>query len=304
MSAITIIHTLEEGTLATGDTRPHAATLKAHGWKWGRSITAWYLPSSRDKRPNTWKIDTTIAALKEAGCPVYADLSHEAPDPAQREANRAERLDDRQTALTAKAERKEAESAASFARVDGIAGMIPMGQPILVGHHSERHHRRDLDRIDRGMRAGIAAGKEADEAARRARASEYTERHRMSGPATLRRIEKLEADRRGVLRQMETAGDYQTIGRGRASEYLADLDAEIAYWRQHIESLALDGFKVWGPADFARGDYVQTRFGAKKIVRVNKKSLSVESGYSWTDTVTYDEVRGKIAAADLEAVAV
>jgi hypothetical protein len=33
--------------------------------------------------------------------------------------------------------------------------MIPMGQPILVGHHSERHHRRDLERIDSNMRKGI-----------------------------------------------------------------------------------------------------------------------------------------------------
>ena len=27
--------------------------------------------------------------------------------------------------------------------------MIPLGQPILVGHHSEKRHRKDLNRIDR-----------------------------------------------------------------------------------------------------------------------------------------------------------
>ena len=26
--------------------------------------------------------------------------------------------------------------------------MIPLGQPILVGHHSEKRHRRDLKRLD------------------------------------------------------------------------------------------------------------------------------------------------------------
>ena len=26
--------------------------------------------------------------------------------------------------------------------------MIPLGQPILVGHHSEKRHRKDLTRID------------------------------------------------------------------------------------------------------------------------------------------------------------
>ncbi len=33
-----------------------------------------------------------------------------------------------------------------------IGAMIPMGQPILVGHRSEKKHRRDIARIDAGFR--------------------------------------------------------------------------------------------------------------------------------------------------------
>jgi hypothetical protein len=33
--------------------------------------------------------------------------------------------------------------------------MIPFGQPILVGHHSEGRARRDQGRIESGMRAGV-----------------------------------------------------------------------------------------------------------------------------------------------------
>jgi hypothetical protein len=51
--------------------------------------------------------------------------------------------------LAAKAER---ESEASF---------IPLGQPILVGHHSERRHRRDLARIDNNMRRAIEASEKS-----------------------------------------------------------------------------------------------------------------------------------------------
>jgi uncharacterized protein DUF3560 len=40
---------------------------------------------------------------------------------------------------------------------------IPPGQPILVGHHSERRHRRDLERHDRLMRRAIEADKRAKE---------------------------------------------------------------------------------------------------------------------------------------------
>src|SRR5436305_853670 len=33
-----------------------------------------------------------------------------------------------------------------------------MGQPILVGHHSEKRHRRDIAKIDNGMRKTIELG--------------------------------------------------------------------------------------------------------------------------------------------------
>lgn len=53
------------------------------------------------------------------------------------------------------AEGRDKKAEASFAGADRIAEGIPPGQPILVGHHSEKRHRRDLDRIDRGMRNGF-----------------------------------------------------------------------------------------------------------------------------------------------------
>lgn len=42
-------------------------------------------------------------------------------------------------------------SAAAYDRAHSILERIPPGQPILVGHHSERHHRADLRRIDNAM---------------------------------------------------------------------------------------------------------------------------------------------------------
>lgn len=52
------------------------------------------------------------------------------------------------------AEQRDQQAAAGFARASAIAENIPFGQPILVGHHSEAHARRDIARIDAGMRAG------------------------------------------------------------------------------------------------------------------------------------------------------
>lgn len=39
---------------------------------------------------------------------------------------------------------------------------IPLGQPILVGHHSERRHRKHLERIENKVRKGFEAANEAD----------------------------------------------------------------------------------------------------------------------------------------------
>lgn len=74
----------------------------------------------------------------------------------------------RQSRLEKRAERLTKESQAAFKRADQIASAIPMGQPILVGHHSEKRHRRDIARIDGGMRKGCELAKEAQEAAIRA----------------------------------------------------------------------------------------------------------------------------------------
>lgn len=61
------------------------------------------------------------------------------------------------------ADKREAKATSAFARSNAISDMMPMGQPILVGHHSEKRHRRDVDRIHSGMSQGIENSRKADE---------------------------------------------------------------------------------------------------------------------------------------------
>ena len=42
-----------------------------------------------------------------------------------------------------------------------IGALIPLGQPILVGHHSQRRHENAIKKIDRAMRASVDASKDA-----------------------------------------------------------------------------------------------------------------------------------------------
>ncbi len=83
----------------------------------------------------------------------------------ERREQRVERLENRAAAAAAK-------SRSAYDRSCSIADRIPMGQPILVGHHSEGRHRRDIAKIDSAMRTSVEAGREAERLASAAQAAE------------------------------------------------------------------------------------------------------------------------------------
>lgn len=76
----------------------------------------------------------------------------------------------RRERMLERAERLRGKAATDFRKADlreEVSG-IPLGQPILVGHHSERRHRNAIKRADNAMRRAIATDKYADELERRA----------------------------------------------------------------------------------------------------------------------------------------
>jgi hypothetical protein len=68
---------------------------------------------------------------------------------------RRERLEAKLDKRRAWASKAEARSAQRFDAAGRIADLIPLGQPILINHHSERHARRDADRIHTNMSRGV-----------------------------------------------------------------------------------------------------------------------------------------------------
>lgn len=68
-----------------------------------------------------------------------------------------QKQEERRARYEERAEQAKAEAQRRFTADNAIVGAIPMGQPILVGHHSERRHRRDLARAEAHRRAGVEA---------------------------------------------------------------------------------------------------------------------------------------------------
>lgn len=73
----------------------------------------------------------------------------------------SERVDARRERLERAALRARRESESASKRMRSMMDAIPPGQPILVGHHSERRHRSDLRKIDNAMRTSVERGQDA-----------------------------------------------------------------------------------------------------------------------------------------------
>ena len=256
---------------------------------------------------------------------------------AEIEADRAERAEARAERYEERAEKRGDEANADYAKARQMAEAIPFGQPMMPDHYSYNRDRNYRAKIERTYGRAFEGMDEAEELARRAEAAEANQSHRESVPATLRRIEKLEAELRGVQRDLDgrleyvpdEAGGYTlkrvmpSEGRkARLEQMAADLQEQIDYWRGHVAEAEANGVKVWSKADFAKGDFALIRWGWVEVLRVNAKSLTHPWGANavhlevvtrdnvktalgtpgWTGTVTYDEVRGRKSAEEMAEI--
>lgn len=73
-----------------------------------------------------------------------------------------ERKEARIERLREKSEKMKAESVEAFSNARKIQESIPMGQPILIGHYSEKRSRRDRDRIDANIKKSIEKQEKAE----------------------------------------------------------------------------------------------------------------------------------------------
>ncbi|MCC4821301.1 DUF3560 domain-containing protein, partial [Vibrio lentus] len=70
--------------------------------------------------------------------------------------------------LEERAIKAAAVSTERFNTASSLGKMLPFGQPILVGHHSEAKHRRHAESINTNMRKSVEAQDKAEYLSRRA----------------------------------------------------------------------------------------------------------------------------------------
>lgn len=283
MAELTITHTPAEGTLIAGTSRGDGSSeiLRAHRWRWSRSLGSWYLPRSRDEEPRTEQLEALAEQLRAEGFTVALRLESGRLSAAERDAARIERKQ-RIEAAEARIERRQRALERALSRGEAAhASLPPMGQPILVGHHSEGHHRRAIERAHAATRVIVdaeAAKRAAEQRAERL-TSELNKHH--SSEAVANRIEKHSAEARRLERDLERWADREDgPAKSKALEELArnlaaSLD-EVEFWQQLRQRQIDVGIaKDFGPDDFMVGGSACYRGKWYLIARVNRKTLTL-----------------------------
>jgi hypothetical protein len=112
--------------------------------------------------------EAVLAATAHPADVAVRELEADVASTARRLNPYAERKAARIERMKARAARLEMAAEGAQASAKAVADRIPMGQPILVGHHSERRHRRDIDRIQGGFTKAAELHREAETLRRRA----------------------------------------------------------------------------------------------------------------------------------------
>ncbi|MFJ3100355.1 DUF3560 domain-containing protein [Streptomyces sp. NPDC086835] len=298
MATITISHTPEDGTLVDGDTEKGDGTgdiLKRYGFRWFRSLRQYGHANSRDRAPRVAAMEAAAEELRAAGHTVTVEIAEEVRPNDVVRADKHERLEDRRAALEAKQEKLTREAEALRRRSDAMVEHLPLGQPVMPGRRG-RAHRNLLERsVDTAIRSALTA-QEAARLPSRVEGSRRAEAYKERPDVTARRVDRLETELRALDRRMEGLGQYP----GARSDALrrqyegerAVLIERIAGDRAVLDAAREAGtFGRYSKENVHRDDRVKIRGQWRTVVRANGKTVSVSTGYSWTDRYGWEEVK-------------
>lgn len=161
-----------------------------------------------------------------------------------------------------------------------IGDHIPMGQPILVGHHSERRHRRDLERMENNIRKSA----EHDEIA-----SKYEQK-----AESMRENRAIFSDDPDVINKLETKVEilerYRDEMKFINAQYRKGIAIDDIETSDKMKAAAKSNIECWrGGPPFP--SYSLTNLGAR-IREAKKRSERIEKANSF-EGFTVDDIECK-----------
>lgn len=239
------------------------ARVKAAGFKWAPKQDLFVAPMWTPHRE-----DLLIDLCGEIG-----DEDTSLIDRAEDRAERFDEYSDKR--------RNDAERARKA--VAEIADNIPMGQPILVGHHSERHARRDAQRIENGMRKAVDMWETSQYWTARAAGAIRHAKYKELPAVRARRIKGLEADKRKAERSKSEAATWLKVWTACGAEADSEKQHKIALYlanRSHMTLPRKEGDRPgWeyspSPYDVLREDRNDSLYAARTVAEIVEHAQKV-----------------------------
>lgn len=197
--------------------------VKAAGFKWAPRQELFVAPK--------WSVTREDFAVELAG-----QIEAEEMTMAERAQIKAERLEGIAD--------KRAEQATGYARAaSAISERFASGQPILVGHHSERKARKDAERMETASRKASEAHKAIGYWLYRATGVEHHANRKNDPKVRARRIKTLLAELRDLQRRLNSA--YRAL----ATWEKFTTDKDIIGFLNYSELCHSPGFNLWHSVD-------------------------------------------------------
>lgn len=171
------------------------------------------------------------------------------------------------------AEKADRESTSAYKQSTEMASVIPFGQPILVGHHSEKKDRNYRDKIHNKMGKSVEASKKAEYYLEKAKAAEHNTSISSDNPDALsllkEKVDKLEESQR---KMKATNSAWRTYDKKGDSSQLEELGINAHQLADQIECA-----HSWNKQPYP--SYELTNLNAK-IRNTKKRIASLEKAES------------------------
>lgn len=260
-------------------------------FNWSRYATAWV---SRAQLDNTWrtervltKLKTFIPDLTDAGTKgeklTFAERIEVKQEKAERRAERFENYATKQEDLFN----------LKYEKAHNMASFIPFGQPILVGHHSERGDRNFRNKIHNTFGQAFEARDKAAYFEDRAETAKDTAEAKQYQDAGFlqRRIKEVQADINKVKGYLQGKG-YHNLELGKISEKdkehwnnrLAEHQEKMDFYTGKLNELKETKI-VWNKETLKGKTEVFIKGRWKGLVKCNPTTVAVEN-WCFPDTET------------------
>jgi hypothetical protein len=165
-----------------------------------------------------------------------------------------ERKESRIEKLREKADKMRTESVEAFSNARKIQDNIPLGQPILIGHHSEKRSKKDRDKIDASIKKSVEKQEKAEYYDEKIKAAEKNTKISSDNPEAIElleeKISKLKArqqkykDMNKYYRKNKTMVGFEDLSDEKAEEINRRIDEDYSFNKKPAPSYILSNLNA------------------------------------------------------------